>query len=244
LTIENRATAVVVGAVGSVGSRDWSSGSRPAWRGLLWSWVKVVSHGSALLRRMVAGATGAARIVSARRTEKSNAHLPDPKGFGKPLGSSSVQGDCPMPMGSPSDRISGVVPERPGVAGYGQAGAGAAHDWAVWPVVPGTGVDQCQSGRRILARHRRGSGTVLRVRPRLRQGKPGLVLARHVLGEAVFQHRSQLLTRPIQVLLAMSPQQRSHARREEPGTYQSTPEHDATLDVLLQNVPFPDLDNT
>jgi hypothetical protein len=90
----------------------------------------------------------------------------------------------------------------------------------------------------------RAAGTILRVGPRLRQGKPGLILARHVLGEAVFQHRLQLLTRVVQLLLTTIPQQPTRVLREQPETYQSAPEHGKALNALLQNVPFPDLDDT
>jgi four helix bundle protein len=74
-----------------------------------------------------------------------------------------------------------------------------------------------------------------------RESRDWYFKARQVLGEAVFQHRLQLLTRVIQLLLTMIPQQRSRALREQPEAYQSAREHDETLNALLQNVPIPDL---
>ncbi len=48
---------------------------------------------------------------------------------------------------------------------------------------------------------------------------------RHVLGEDVVRHRLELLTRVIQLLLTMIPQQRQHTLKEE-----STPYLDMTFD--------------
>ena len=76
-----------------------------------------------------------------------------------------------------------------------------------------------------------------------RESRDWYLKARHVLGETVFQHRLQLLTRVIQLLLTMIPQQRGRALQEQPETYQVSPEHDETLDTLLQNVPLPDLND-
>ncbi len=73
-----------------------------------------------------------------------------------------------------------------------------------------------------------------------RESRDWYFKARHVLGEAVFQHRLQLLTRVIQLLLTMIPQQRGRVLREQPETYQVTHEQDETFDTLLQNVPLPD----
>ncbi len=64
--------------------------------------------------------------------------------------------------------------------------------------------------------------------------------ARHVLGDDVFQHRLQLLTRVIQLLLTMIPQQRGRMFREQPAAYQLTPEPNEALDTLLQHIPLPD----
>jgi four helix bundle protein len=74
-----------------------------------------------------------------------------------------------------------------------------------------------------------------------RESRDWYFKARHVLGEAVFQHRLQLLTRVIQLLLTMIPEQRNRALREQPEAYQSAREHDETLNAVLQNVPIPDL---
>ena len=76
-----------------------------------------------------------------------------------------------------------------------------------------------------------------------RESRDWYFKARHVLGEAVFQHRLQLLTRVIQLLLTMIPQQRGRVLREQPETYQVIREQDETLDTLLQNVPLPDLND-
>ncbi len=79
-----------------------------------------------------------------------------------------------------------------------------------------------------------------------RESRDWYFKARHVLGEAVFQHRLQLLTRVIQLLLTMIPQQRKRILREHPETYQPARDHDETdetLDALLQTVPLPDLDD-
>ena len=76
-----------------------------------------------------------------------------------------------------------------------------------------------------------------------RESRDWYFKARHVLGKIVFQHRLQLLTRVIQLLLTMIPQQRGRALREQLETYQFTSEQDETLDTLLQNVPLPDLND-
>ena len=76
-----------------------------------------------------------------------------------------------------------------------------------------------------------------------RESRDWYFKARHVLGERVFQHRLQLLTRVIQLLLTMIPQQRGRVLQERPETYQITHDHDETLDALLRNVPLPDLDD-
>ena len=76
-----------------------------------------------------------------------------------------------------------------------------------------------------------------------RESRDWYFKARHVLGEAVFQHRLQLLTRVIQLLLTMIPQQRGRLLREQPEAYQITHDHDQTLHHLLQNIPLPDLDD-
>jgi len=73
-----------------------------------------------------------------------------------------------------------------------------------------------------------------------RESRDWYFKARYVLGEVVFQHRLQLLTRVIQLLLTMIPQQRDRVLREQPTLYQVTHEPEESLDTLLQNVPLPD----
>ena len=63
-----------------------------------------------------------------------------------------------------------------------------------------------------------------------RESRDWTFKARHVLGEAVFHHRLQLLTRVIQLLLTMIPQQRAQPP-------------DETLAPLLQNIPLPNQDD-
>ncbi|HEY71894.1 MAG: four helix bundle protein [Anaerolineaceae bacterium 4572_32.2] len=77
-----------------------------------------------------------------------------------------------------------------------------------------------------------------------RESRDWYFKARHVLGEVVFQHRLQLLTRVIQLLLTTIPQQRGRALRERPGTYQvAYDEANEALESLLQHVPLPDSDD-
>jgi len=76
-----------------------------------------------------------------------------------------------------------------------------------------------------------------------RESRDWYFKARHVLGEAVFGHRLGLLTRVIQLILTMIPQQRGRVLREESATYEFTPEPDETLDALLQHVPLPEPDD-
>ena len=75
-----------------------------------------------------------------------------------------------------------------------------------------------------------------------RESRDWYYKARHVLGDAIVQHRMELLTRVIQLLLVTVPQQRQHAIREEPAAYQveladTRPEDWADL---LRNVPLPE----
>jgi four helix bundle protein len=76
-----------------------------------------------------------------------------------------------------------------------------------------------------------------------RESRDWYFKARHVLGDVVFQHRLQLLTRVIQLLLTMIPQQRGRLLREQPEAYRVIQEHDEALNALLQHVPLPDLDD-
>lgn len=74
-----------------------------------------------------------------------------------------------------------------------------------------------------------------------RESRDWYFKARHVLGDKVFQHRLQLLTDVIRLLLTMIPQQRQRVLREQNDVYRALPEAaptDADLAVLLQNVPM------
>lgn len=72
-----------------------------------------------------------------------------------------------------------------------------------------------------------------------RESRDWYFKARHILGEAVVQHRLRLLTRVIQLTLTMIPQQRGRVLRERPEAYHQTNEYDAMETNLLQNVPMP-----
>ncbi len=75
-----------------------------------------------------------------------------------------------------------------------------------------------------------------------REGRDWYYKGRHILGEDVTQHRLQLLTEVIRLLLTMIPQQRGRVLREKSALYQATPYNaEDSPDDLLQNVPFPDL---
>jgi four helix bundle protein len=79
-----------------------------------------------------------------------------------------------------------------------------------------------------------------------RESRDWYFKARHILSEAVFEHRLQLLTRVIQLILTMIPQQRGRVLRERPGIYQVACDYDKVseaLDSLLQHVPLPDFDD-
>ncbi len=65
---------------------------------------------------------------------------------------------------------------------------------------------------------------------------------RHVLGEAVAEHRIRFLTQIIRLLLTMIPDQRSVTFREESPAYGADPEqpiNEEQLKALLQNPPLP-----
>ena len=71
--------------------------------------------------------------------------------------------------------------------------------------------------------------------------------ARHVVGESVVEHRLQLLTEIIRLLLTMVPQQRGRTLREEGAPYLASPDRtqpytfdERKLNNLLQHVPLPD----
>ena len=62
---------------------------------------------------------------------------------------------------------------------------------------------------------------------------------RHILGSAVFDHRLQLLTENIRMLLSIIPEQRVSAVREEPVVYGEIPKpQTVSLEDLLANVPM------
>jgi four helix bundle protein len=71
-----------------------------------------------------------------------------------------------------------------------------------------------------------------------RESRDWYFKARYVLGDPVYLHRLALLTRVIQLLLAMIPQQGDHVLRELPKAYQTDPFKDPELANLLQSVPL------
>ena len=71
-----------------------------------------------------------------------------------------------------------------------------------------------------------------------RESRDWYYKCRHALAEDVTQHRLQLLTQIIRLLLTMIPQQRGRTLREEGTPYQAVP-NDVELDDLLKNVPLP-----
>jgi len=75
-----------------------------------------------------------------------------------------------------------------------------------------------------------------------RESRDWYFKARHTLGDVVFQHRLDLLTRVIQLLLTMIPQQRDRVLREQPALYDADPATDEELRTLLCKVPFPNRD--
>ncbi len=72
-----------------------------------------------------------------------------------------------------------------------------------------------------------------------RESRDWYFKARHVLGEEVYHHRLRLLTRIIQLLLKMIPQQRGRILRESPGPYQIDSADDPGLQALLRTIPLP-----
>jgi four helix bundle protein len=65
-----------------------------------------------------------------------------------------------------------------------------------------------------------------------RESRDWYFKARHILGENVFHHRLELLTRIIQLLLKMIPQQRGRVLREPVTEYETG--------IEIDNVPFAD----
>jgi four helix bundle protein len=79
-----------------------------------------------------------------------------------------------------------------------------------------------------------------------RESRDWYFKGRHILGDTVAQHRMQLLSEIIRLLLAMVPQQRGHHIRETTAVYDRTSaglEHDLTsaedsLAQLLEHIPM------
>jgi len=72
-----------------------------------------------------------------------------------------------------------------------------------------------------------------------RESRDWYYKSRHVLGETVTQHRLQLLTQIIRLLLTMVPQQRQRVLREEIAPYQTNSDNSNLNDALLRDVPLP-----
>lgn len=70
-----------------------------------------------------------------------------------------------------------------------------------------------------------------------RESRDWYYKSRHVLGVKAFEHRANLLTQIVRLLLTMVPQQRGKSLHEEAGIYQTNTE--MILEDLLQNVPMP-----
>lgn len=77
-----------------------------------------------------------------------------------------------------------------------------------------------------------------------RESRDWYYKGRHILGEKVAQHRMQLLTEVIRLLLTMVPQQRGRVLREKVAPYQAVPSSAVqdweSPDNLLTNVPLPE----
>lgn len=70
-----------------------------------------------------------------------------------------------------------------------------------------------------------------------RESRDWCFKGRHVLDAAAVEHRQQLLTEIIRLLLSIIPQERTHNLREEQAEYLVTSE--AVLESLLENAPLP-----
>ena len=80
-----------------------------------------------------------------------------------------------------------------------------------------------------------------------RESRDWYFKARHILGDTVSDHRLEILTEIIRLLLTMVPQQRGRALREEVAPYpvdqdntQPSVSTGGKLDDLLRHVPLPD----
>ncbi len=79
-----------------------------------------------------------------------------------------------------------------------------------------------------------------------RESRDWYYKGRHILGEKVTEHRLQLITQILRLLLTMIPQQRGRILREEPEEYRTTSETDIKpppdpelLKSLLSKTPLP-----
>ncbi|MBM3890710.1 MAG: four helix bundle protein [Verrucomicrobia bacterium] len=73
-----------------------------------------------------------------------------------------------------------------------------------------------------------------------REARDWYFKGRHILGSAVFDHRLQLLTEIIRLLLSIIPEQRTTTLREEQAPYgHALSEPTTALEHLLANVPLP-----
>lgn len=80
-----------------------------------------------------------------------------------------------------------------------------------------------------------------------RESRDWYYKGRHILGEAVVQHRLQLLSEVIRLLLTMIPQQRGRILREESSVYQTSLDNTrpnaitdrGEPDNLLHDIPLP-----
>ena len=81
-----------------------------------------------------------------------------------------------------------------------------------------------------------------------RESRDWYYKGRHVLGETIVNHRIQLLSQVIRLLLTMVPQQRGNLLREQRADYQTdlnqtqptVSAYGKTLEVLMQNIHLPD----
>jgi four helix bundle protein len=72
-----------------------------------------------------------------------------------------------------------------------------------------------------------------------RESRDWYYKARHVLGDTVTQHRLDLLTRIIRLLLTMIPQQRGKTLREQHLSYEvPASSKEITSNELLENIPY------
>ncbi len=70
-----------------------------------------------------------------------------------------------------------------------------------------------------------------------RESRDWYYKGRHVLGNEVVEHRMQLLTQIIKLLLTVTPEERTRTIRDEEANYQLSSE--LTLDHLLEKAPLP-----